>query len=106
MKKYFLPGKGALYYELEDYRQKYRKILFRQLFVKLKSKEIFTLYPQGIKNISIGLDESEVRYSSGKKVGKYGFYFENIEFYIQADNATNNILLQVNLPLSQQLNPI
>lgn len=44
---------------------------------------------QGMDSLSLGVSESEMVYGSGKRVGRSGWYFENVEFYVPVQNATN-----------------
>ncbi len=47
------------------------------------------MFVQGMANVSLGVSESEMVYRSGKRVGRSGWYFENVEFYVPVQNATN-----------------
>jgi hypothetical protein len=56
-----------------------------------------------LSGISLGLSESEISYCNGKKIGKYGFFFENIEFNVPVENTHNKVSLKITLPNAHQI---
>ncbi len=49
----------------------------------------------GMGSVCLGLSESELVYGNGKRVGRSGFYFENVEFYVPVENASNEVALSI-----------